>query len=102
MERRFGAARRPDDEDALSRALLIAGTECRKQRRYQIAAGNERQCEPIEPRQSPHNAAVAQRQPRIAVEREQLAWLIVSANDVVGVRRDHVPIRRATLPDDDV
>ena len=58
-QRRFGAAPGADDEDPLRRDRPILRVEAGKQRRDEVASGDERQRPPVEPRQSPHDAAVA-------------------------------------------
>ena len=73
----FRGALRADDEDAPRRVIAGARVKRGEQRRDEVAAGDERQRQPVEPRQRPHDAAVAQRQPGGAVDRQQPFRLVV-------------------------
>jgi hypothetical protein len=92
---------RSDDEEPPSIRWRIGTVQCGKERGDEIASGDERQQAPFEPRQHAQNPAVAKREPGRAVDRQQARGFIMGLHDVVGVRRDHVTVRRAAARDDE-
>jgi hypothetical protein len=100
MQRRFGAVRRADDENPLWQARPAFRIQAGEQCRDKVATGDQGQCQPVEPRQRPQDAAVANRQPGRPVDRQQACWLLVRRDHVISVRCHQVAIGRAAVRGD--
>jgi len=96
-QRRCRATRRPDDKNALRRCRAVLIVQRREQRGDKVAAGDQRQCVPPQPAQSPGDAAVAKRKPRVPIKRQQTSGILVRRDNVMGIRRHHVAIRRTAI-----